>query len=234
MNLVINDTKCRATSGNGSFFSSIEWTQDSPLAESGSWALSSSAVAMVLKIVKKFKTDTINIVEYENCIKYGLGSFDIISLDKFDSQWPNIDSILKRSNDIVISLDVDSVRSMRTFLIPVLEQAQRDKVDIPSISFSAELSSPPSVELQSNFQDNTYFTLNEDFVSIKKNENRASVFSCNISLKSLIDSIHTSSFTKSVEVKLSEDDFNGHSSPVLIEHIDDGGCSFSSFFAQVE
>jgi hypothetical protein len=234
MNLIIDNNNCKATSGNGSFFSSIEWDQDTPMADSGSWALSISAIAMILKIVKKFKSKKISIIEYGNCIKYKLDSFDIISLDKFDSKWPDTNSIIKRNNDIIISLEAKVASSMRGFFIPVLDQAQRDKVEIPSVSLSIELSDTPSIVLQANFRKDIYFTLDADFVSVNKNDNHTSIFNCSISLKSLIDSMNTSSSTESVEIRLSEGEFNGHSSPVLIKHNDGGECQFSSFFAQVD
>jgi len=234
MNLIIDNNNCKATSGNGSFFSSIEWDQDTPMADSGSWALSISAIAMILKIVKKFKSKKISIIEYDNCIKYKLDSFDIVSIDKFDSKWPDTNSVIKRNNDIIISLEAKVASSMRGFLIPVLDQAQRDKVEIPSVSLSIELSDTPSIELQANFRKDIYFTLDSDFVSVSKNDNHTSIFNCSISLKSLIDSMNTSSSTESVEIRLSEGEFNGHSSPVLIKHNDGGECQFSSFFAQVD
>ena len=234
MNLIIDKKMCRATSGNGSFFSSIEWNQEPSLAESGSWALSVSAIAMIIRVIKKFKSKTITIIEYENCINYKLDSFDVISLDKFDSSWPDIKSIIKRDNDIELSINADSANHIRGFFAPILDQAQRDKVDIPSMSFSVDMSKSPSIELQSNFRDDIYFTLDKESVSIEKNDNMTSIFNCNISLKSLIDSMNVSSLTKSVSVKLSECDFNGHSSPVLIEHNEDADCRFSSFFAQMD
>tara|TARA_Y100000310_G_scaffold285271_1_gene308631 strand:- start:1029 stop:2273 length:1245 start_codon:yes stop_codon:yes gene_type:complete len=233
MNLVINKNKCRATSGNGSFFSSIECNQEPPMMDDGSWILSVSAIAMILKIAKKFKSEKISIVEYENCIRYKLDSFDIISLDKFDSRWPDVNSIIKRNNNIVISIDAESANSIRGFLIPILEQAQRDKVDVPSVSLSIDLLNTPSIELQANFRKGVYFTLDEEFVIIDKNEGKSSIFNCDVSLKSLIDSMNTSSNTSSIKIGLSDCDFNGHSSPVLISHNDSGECKFSSFFAQV-
>jgi hypothetical protein len=234
LNFTIDDQLCRATSGNGSFFSSISWGKQEPFIDSGSWSLSIVAVAMMLKITKKSKSSKLSIIEYRNCIKFKLDSFEIVSLDKFDSRWPDVNSIIKRNNDVVVSIDSGSAKSVRDFLIPVLDQAQRDKVEIPSVSLSFDLSDSPSIEIQSNFKKETYFTLDKNFVSVETNESRASVFNCNVSLKSLITSLSVGSNTEGVEFKLSEESFNGHSSPVLIEHVDSDDCQFSSFFAQVE
>ena len=87
--------------------------------------------------------------------------------------------------------------------------------------------------MQANFRKGVYFTLDEESVLVDKNEGRSSIFNCDVSLKSLIDSMNTSSNTNSIEIGLSDGDFNGHSSPVLISHNDSGECKFSSFFAQV-
>ena len=233
LSLVINDSYCRATSGNGSFFSSIKWNKSEAFNESGSWSFSIITIAMMLKIIKKSKPSKLVITEYANCIKFKLDSFEIISLDKFSSRWPDVDSIIKRNNDIVVLIDGNSAKLMRDFLIPVLDQSQRDKIDIPSVSLLFDLSENASIEVQSNFHKEMYFTLDGNFVSVGKNENNISVFSCDISLKSLIDSLSVSSCTNGVEFKLSKEDFNGHSSPVLVEHIDDDDSQFCSFFAQV-
>ena len=186
LNLTINDKRCRATSGNGSFFSSISWNKCDPFCDVGSWSLSIVAVAMMLKIIKKSECSKLSIIEYANCIKFKLDSFEIVSLDKFESRWPDVNSIIKRNNDVVVSIDSDNAKLMRDFLIPVLDQAQRDKIEIPSVSLSFDLSDSPSIEIQSNFQKEMYFTLDKNFVFITKNENKASVFNCNVSLKSLI------------------------------------------------
>jgi len=234
IDLIIGEDSCRATTGNGSFFSSIEWGREDPFVSGSSWSFSIVAIAMILKIVKKSKSKKLTIVEYENCVRYKLDAFEIISLDKFESKWPDVNSIIKRSNDVIVSINVDSAKSVRDFLTPVLDQAHRDKIDVPSVSLSFDLSEDPSVEIQSNFKNEMYLTLDSNYLSVDKNENGVSVFICNVSLKSIIDSLNISSSTTGVEFKMSEDEFNGHSSPVLIEHIDDEDCQFSSFFAQVE
>lgn len=234
INLSVTEGMCRATSGNGSFFSSIEWDREDPFVDDTVWSFSIVSIAMMLKMVKKSKSKTLNIVEYENCVKYRFDSFEIISLDKFESKWPDVNSIIKRGNDVVISIAIDDARSIRDFLIPVLDQAQRDKISIPSVSLSFDLSESPYMEVQSNFQKEMYLTLDSNHLSVDKNDKSVSIFGCNVSLKSLIDSLSVSSSTERVEFKMSEDGFNGHSSPVLVEHAGDKLFRFSSFFAQVD
>ncbi len=234
LNLTINNSGCRATSGNGSFFSSIKWKSPDGFTQNGSWSFSIATLAMMLKILKKSKSKDLSIIEYGNYIKFKLDSFEIISLDKFESDWPDVNTIIKRNNDIAVLIDANSAKLMREFLIPVFDQAQRDKVDVPSVSLSFDLLENPSLEIQSNFQKEMYFTLDKESFSVEKNEKAISVFGCNVSLKSLIDSLNTAACTSGVEFKMSEGGFNGHSAPVLVEHIDTGGTKFCSFFAQVD